>query len=390
MKIALVTWSYNTYEGVSRCVVELANRLVSSHEVHIFASAFEQSPPEGVNVHKIDLRFRRQYPAECEFILRVRTEVKRECFDVVHLHAPVLLPAQVLTSHGVFLSAFRSMRRFPSRPRRDVLYRRILIDYIQLLLFSYHILHRKTLITAVTERVRQEVVSFSRRQPEEVPVIPNGVDLDLFHPQLVKQWRKRTRADLGFRDDQFLLLFIGNDFRYKGVRYAIETIARLPEKAVLVVVGAGDPKSIPGSQDLLEGLMLSRRVVFVGQDREVWRYYGAVDALLFPSLYESFGLVVLEAMASGLPVVTARTVAFGDEVIRDGHNGFVVGCPWDVNEMAERIRTLMENPELGKSIGKRCRETAELYSWDRYAELTEAVYEQVVNGSDSYVPEPSS
>ena len=386
MRLALVTWSFDTFQGISRCVVELASRLADRYEVHVFASVIDHHPPSGVTVHRIRLRSRRYYLADWEFFVRAGLRLRREHFDLVHLHFPAWFPAQVFTCHGVARAALQSLRRFPPQPRRDVSLRRMLPYYLQLPLYGYHLRNRRTVITAVSEKARREVVRYYRRLPSEIPLIPNGVELDLFRPQLVQQWREKTRAHLGLREDQFVLLFVGHHFRHKGARYAVETLARLPERVVLLVLGAGTPEQLPVPPDLLACLTRSRRVMFAHTDREIWRYYGAVDALLFPSLYESFALVVLEAMAAGLPVITTRTVALGDEAIQDGENGFVVDWPWDTAGMAARVQALLAHPGLGQRIGTRAREVAVTYSWERYVALTQEVYEKALTSGQPSQP----
>jgi UDP-glucose:(heptosyl)LPS alpha-1,3-glucosyltransferase len=132
-------------------------------------------------------------------------------------------------------------------------------------------------------------------------------------------------------------------------------LERLPARAMLVVVGDNSRRSLPELEPLAARLEDQGRLRFVGQREDVWRFDAAADALLFPSLYESFGLVLLEALAAGLPVVTARTVALADDLIRDGENGFIVDHPWDVEGMALRIERLMRDPELGRRLGERAR-----------------------------------
>lgn len=378
MKLALVTWSYDTFQGISRCVVELASRLAPRHEVHVFASAVDQAPSPGVTVHQIALRSRRPYLADWEFFVRAGIELRHERFDFVHLHFPVWFQAQVFTCHGTARSALRSWRRFPRGPRTDVSLTRMLPYYLQLPLYGYHLRNRRTLITAVSRKARSEVVTNYGRRPDEIPIIANGVDLDRFHPRVVERWREPMRTRLGLRTDQFVLLFVGNHLRRKGARYAVETLAQLPERVVLILVGADSRANIPDPHNLLPRLTQSHRIIFAGLDCEVSRYYGAADALIFPSLYESFGLVVLEAMAAGIPVITARTVALGDEVIRDGESGFVVDWPWNVDGMAARVRALLDDPGLCRHAGARGREIAESYSWDRYAHKTEEIYSAVL------------
>lgn len=379
MKIALITWHYDAYQGISRCVVELANRLSSCHEVHVFASAIDHNSEYRVQTHRIRLGLRRHYLAEWEFFLKAGLRLRRERFDLVHMHFPVWFPAHVFTSHGVAKSALRSLRRFPEEPRKDVSLRKMLPLYLQLPLYAYHLRNNQALITAVSEKVRNEIVHYYQRRPEEIPIIPNGVDLNQFHPSLVEQWREKMRTRLGIGQDRFMLLFVGNHLRHKGARYAIETLNRLPDNAILVIVGGDDVRNLSDHQNFLGPLMRSGRVIFAGLDPKIWRYYGAADALIFPSLYESFSLVVLEAMAAGLPVITSRTVALGNEAIQDGVNGFVVDWPWKIQEMVERVLVLMRDHKLAKSMGVKARKTAENYSWDSYVNRTQAVYDQILS-----------
>jgi len=381
MKIALVTWSYDEAQGISRCVAELARRLAPRHDVHVFATAVAVAPPEGVTAHEIRLRINRPHIRDWEYFFRAGLRLRRERFDLVHLHFPIWMRAQVFTCHGVARAALKAMREFPREGRDNVPLRRLLPYYTQIPLYAHHLRDRGTTITAVSEKARSEVVHYYGQRREDVHLIFNGVDLDRFGPD-IRRWREPMRRSLGLTDDQFVLLFVGNHFRHKGARYAIEVVDRLPENAVLIVVGDDSPDRIWfDDPSLLPRLRRSGRVRFVGRQTEIWKFNGAADAVLFPSLYESAGLVVLEAMASGLPMVAPRTVAMADELIEDGVNGFVVDTPWDVEGMAERIRVIMTDPSVYRRIVLESRKTVEGYSWDEYARKTEAVYMKAMERS---------
>jgi UDP-glucose:(heptosyl)LPS alpha-1,3-glucosyltransferase len=375
MKIALVTWSYDEVQGISRCVSELACRLAPRHDVHVFATKVSVDPPAGVTAHEIPLWIKRNHVRDWEYFFRAGVRLRRERFDVVHLHFPIWARAQVFTCHGVARAALAAMRRFPREGRENVPLRRLLPYYTQIPLYARHLRDRTTIITAVSEKARSEVVRLYRQRRDDIQLIFNGVDLDRFGPS-VSRFREPVRRSLGLKYDQFVLLFVGNHFRHKGARYAIEVVDRLPENVVLLVVGDDSPERIwLDDPSILERLRRSDRVRFVGLQPEIWKFHGAADAVLFPSLYESAGLVVLEAMASGLPIIAPRTVAMADELVEDGVNGFVVDNPWDVEGMAERIRAIMADRSLYDRIVREARKTVEAYSWDEYARKTEAVYE---------------
>jgi UDP-glucose:(heptosyl)LPS alpha-1,3-glucosyltransferase len=369
MKLGLVSWNLHTSHGVGRCVVELSRRLSSSYDVHVFVAEADSPPPPGVTVHRIPLHTRRHYPAEIEYLARVGAMLRRERCDLTHLHIPVRFPADVFTCHSVAPSILRC---------RDVSLRQRMPYLFQIPLYRYHFRNKKTWITTVSETARQEAARYYKRDPDGILVIPNGVDLDRFHPGLTREPGREARAALGIGPSRFVFLLVGSNLCLKGARFAVETMARLPEETVLLFVGSGRPEDVPDPGGILGGLIRKGRVVFARTGGEVSRYYGASDALLFPSHYESFGLVVLEAMASGIPVITSRTVAIGREAILDGENGFVVDSPRDVDGLVERAQVLIRNPELSRTIGERGRKVAMSYTWERNVSLTKAVYERVL------------
>ena len=292
MKIALVTWSFDTVQGISRCVVELARRLAARHEVHAFASAVEAEPPAGVSVHRVATRIQRRHLRDWEFFLAAGLRLRRERFDLVHAHFPVWRRTEVFTCHGVPGAALDALRRLPRESRQDVPLRRMLPFYSQLPLHDFHLRDRRTAIVAVSEKARREVVSGYGRRSEEVRLIPNGVDLERFHPCLARRWRAPVRESLGLADDQRVLLFVGNNPWVKGLRHALRLIARLPEPYALVVLGPHSSATVAGLEHEAAELERSGRLRFAGRLEEVERYYAAADAVVVQSLYESFGLDV--------------------------------------------------------------------------------------------------
>ena len=118
-------------------------------------------------------------------------------------------------------------------------------------------------------------------------------------------------------------------------------------------------------------------VIFAGQTREVGRYYAAGDVYLLPSLYEPFGLSILEAMASGLPVLVSRDSGAA-ELISDGVDGLLIQEPRDVTELSAKLGALLKDAHLRTRLGRQARRTALQYPWDRVARETEEVYERVL------------
>lgn len=180
-------------------------------------------------------------------------------------------------------------------------------------------------ILVATDKERDHLMQHYGACPETIAVVPCGVNLDLFRPLN----KTRARQQLGFTQDESIVLFVGRFAPLKGIDRLLEAAAYLQhhQRLRLVIVG-GDGQRTPETQNLQR---LSRRlgiqdsVTFVGrieQDR-LPPYYSAADVLVVPSYYESFGLVALESLASGTPVVATKVGAM-ESILQDGKTGHVV------------------------------------------------------------------
>jgi UDP-glucose:(heptosyl)LPS alpha-1,3-glucosyltransferase len=173
--------------------------------------------------------------------------------------------------------------------------------------------------------------------------IPNGVDVKRFEPQARLQRRSAARADLNLVPGTFALLLIGNDWRNKGLPTLIEALNKCRDLRVrLLVVGKDDTRPFEGA---IRKLGLLDRITFLAPSKDVMKFYAAADAYAGPSLEDAYGLPVLEAMASGLPVITSIN-AGASEIINDGLNGLLLRDPTNVVELAGLIRRLVNDRSL--------------------------------------------
>lgn len=184
----------------------------------------------------------------------------------------------------------------------------------------------------------------------KVAVVPYGVDLDLFRP------------DPAVEHPTFRFLIVGTVSWAKGVGFAIEAFARLKLRdAEMLVVGAIRDKEIVTKYQSLSN------VRFVGHVRAgLPEIYRSANVLIFPSIADGFGQVLLEGMASGLPVIASVNSAARD-LVSEGKDGFVVS-PWNLDELVDRMKYLYEHPEYAKAMGMQARIKACNYSWRHYAQ----------------------
>ena len=210
--------------------------------------------------------------------------------------------------------------------------------------------------------------------------IPPGVDIEKYH--VGDSFAIHDTYNLPHSAK--IVLFVGGlsrVYQLKGVDYLIKsfpTVLAEVGDVYLVLVGRGD--MIPQYQEMCSSLGISERVIstgFVDEDRLI-EYYKSTNLLVLASttIQEGFGMVLIEANASGKPVVGARVGGI-QYVIRDGENGLLVP-PKDSQALAEAIIRLLSDDDLSHKMGQRGREIAEGYSWDILAEQTEQVYWEVV------------
>jgi UDP-glucose:(heptosyl)LPS alpha-1,3-glucosyltransferase len=215
-------------------------------------------------------------------------------------------------------------------------------------------------IVAVSERVRRQLKQHYQVPDERIVTIPNGINLSRFNPQNARS-RAVVRKSLGIAAEVPLVLFVGSQYRLKGLEFAISALAEMKTKAYLLVVG-GDTAAPFKRQ--AEELGVGDRVIFAGARNDLPMIYPAADAFVFPTLYETFALVCLEAMASGIPVLAAPVGGIED-YLRDGVNGFHIKR--DANDIASQLDRVLSDPDLHARIARQGIATAADYAWDKIA-----------------------
>jgi glycosyltransferase involved in cell wall biosynthesis len=223
--------------------------------------------------------------------------------------------------------------------------------------FVYH--RRSRLIIAISSHIRDELVRHAAVDPRRIRMVLNGVDTAEFHPSASEAERAELRCRLSLPDGP-LVLFAG-DLRSprKGLGPALRALRLLPESVTLLV--AGDTRGSPFTAEARR-LGLAGRVVFLGFRRDMPLLMRAVDLFVFPAAYEPFSLVVIEAMASGLPVVTSAATG-ASEVITHGVDGVVLENPHDEAALAGAMRAILGDRERGQAMGVAARATALRYTW---------------------------
>jgi D-inositol-3-phosphate glycosyltransferase len=238
-------------------------------------------------------------------------------------------------------------------------------------------------IVAPSRLERQNLWRFYHAPADRVGIIPCGVDLAHFRPMD----REAARRRLGIARDADVALFVGRFARLKGLDNLIAAIAllsaRFPRLQLLVIGGDGPrASSTRDLQQVAEKLKIGDRVRFVGRVEQEYLppYYAAADLLALPSYYESFGLVVLEALACGIPVV-GTPVGAVETIVTDGLNGSVIASA-KADEIARGMARILSRPPQRRMRGEAMRATVSDYGWPRIAEAVARTYELLLRGHD--------
>lgn len=232
-------------------------------------------------------------------------------------------------------------------------------------------------IVCASRHEKDLLISLYNADPARVAVVPCGVDLDRFRPL----GKDQARQALGLRQDDRIILFVGRIEPLKGIDILIGAAAQLedqPDFHVLIV--GGDKRAqreVRELRDLAAGLGIGDHICFVGavDHEQLPLFYNAADVCVVPSYYESFGMVAVEAMACGTPVVASRVGGLATTV-SDGETGYLI--PWRCPEpFAERLDMLLANEELRRSLGNAAREAVKRYRWSNVADAVIALYEEI-------------
>jgi len=228
-------------------------------------------------------------------------------------------------------------------------------------------------VVAISEMVKQDMMKWYRIPEERIAVVYNGVDTEHFHPRN-REYRGdiRRRHGLG---DAWVILFVSNNFRMKGLGFLIKALAKMkkasPFSFKLLILGRDRQDSY---LRLVREEGMSEDVVFVGSTNEPEKYYGASDLLVHPTFYDACSLTVLEALASGLPVITTHFNGAGG-IITQGQEGFVIADPRDAQALAEKILYFLDRERMERA-SMAARHLAESYSVEKNWREIESVFQE--------------
>lgn len=284
--------------------------------------------------------------------------------DVYHPHAGLAADA-VETGHlkhgrGMVATLSRMANRFNRKRQRFAQVERQLLTG-----------PRPPVVLCLSEYVKETVRRhFSSLPDSRLATLFNAVDLNRFDPAVQPEAGRLVRERFNISADRVVALIIAQDYQRKGLPETLNALARLNDpRLVLLVVGKQDPSSY---QRLAGKLGLDDRVVFAGPTNDPRSFYQAADFFVLPTRHDPCSLVVLEALAMGVPVISTRFNG-ACEIMTEGREGFVLPAPQDIDALGKAIGRLMD-ADIRRSMSQACRNLRLALSYESHIETLLRAY----------------
>jgi UDP-glucose:(heptosyl)LPS alpha-1,3-glucosyltransferase len=224
-----------------------------------------------------------------------------------------------------------------------------------------------------SQMVRDEIARWFPAVSDRLHVIYNGVDLERFHPSRAREHRTAMRERLGVPQGMKILLFVGSGFERKGVKVLLDSFKRLCDEPVFLVV-VGKDRHARRFEAYARSLGVAEKIHWAGPQNDVAPWYGLADAFVLPTLYDPFPNAALEALASGLPVITSKHCGTA-EIIREGWNGYVCRDAHDPGELAGNLRKALA---MGQDMRANARSSAEALGTPQMAQALTRLYARLL------------
>jgi UDP-glucose:(heptosyl)LPS alpha-1,3-glucosyltransferase len=361
--------------GAERYSIALVELLADRHDIHVFAQRINHAWP-GVTYHTVSQHVTRPRWLNQLWYAGATWWATRRGFDIVHSHEN--------TWHG----NVQTMHVLPVKynlfhNRQGMAY---LLRWLKLLtsprLMVYLWLERQRLsthqpraIVVTSESLKAQTALAYPASRQALKVVTPGVDRIVGAATAEQQHSARQR--LGLPSSGRCVLFIGNDYRKKGLTTLLAAIAQLPTGCFLAVVGS--PKQIPQFKAQAEAAGLANRVFFLGAQKRMDAVYAAADCLVHPTLEDTFAMVVLEAMAHGLPVIVSGPTYCGiSSLLAHDLNALILEDPTKVSELANAIGSLIDDAPLRDRLIDSGLVFADQHSWAAVGDDYDGIYRAVL------------
>jgi UDP-glucose:(heptosyl)LPS alpha-1,3-glucosyltransferase len=350
LRLAIIRQRHTPEGGAERFLEGALEALLERNvAITLYTREWPQTKLQLIEPSIVDPRYVGRWWRDAGFARAVTKQIMRGRFNLVQSHELVLTCDVYRPADGIHATWLEErLRDAPASLRMRVAmspYHRYKLA-MERKLFASPWLRR---VLCNSKLVRDDIKARFGLPDERLPVLYNAVDSNVYSPAL-RVHRERIRGKHKIPEEATVYLLAGSRFRRKGVPAALAALAEVPDPAHLLIVG--DDRDTDSYKSMARELGVRGRVTFAGFQAEIGPYYGAADAFVLPTLYDSFPDAAMEALASGLPVVTS-TRSGAAELVTEHEAGFVCDSR-DVGALTRHMRALGD-PALRAALGENAR-----------------------------------
>ncbi|MGB6607063.1 MAG: glycosyltransferase [Atribacterota bacterium] len=391
MRIAFFTNCYKPLvNGVVTCISSLKEAYErKGHEVYVFAPRVEDYIDQEKNVFRyrsVNITNKVKYPLPIPLSFKVKKVINEFNPDIVHIHHPFLLSSaaimygkklgipKILTIHTQYEQYAYYVSPVPERVTHEA---------IKMIIFN--LAYKTDCITTPSDSMKKIIENYGIKN--RIEVIPNAIHLISFKEDDELK-RTEIKKKYNLKEDDKIILFVGRIASEKSIDKVIKALAKITKRSIgkekLLIVGNGP--AMDELKQLTRSLNVEEDVIFAGtvSHEEIQHYYKMAYVFTIASTTETFGIVTIEALASGVPVVAVKAPGAAD-ILTDGLDGLLVDD--DVEKIANALEKIIKEPELREKLSLGALKTSEKYSINKISEKMLNLYREVIKIKNSETKE---
>ena len=374
LKIAVLIRNYNiSGGGAERYCVELTERLAKIHEVHVFSQANTEKS-NNITFHKIPQYFKRPRYLNQLLFSYFTKKATQGVFDIVHSH-DMVTHANIYTLHVPCVRTKWTQAKGLKKILRwiNTLLSPRKMAYLWLENKEMQILSSRHFVS-VSEYLSRNILESYPNLNGHITIAHPGIEIQPTNNKSIAELRQQFKKTYGIPLSAFILLFVAHGFKRKGLPTIIKALEELNNKNIHVVVaGSGNPKEIQ-----INSPTVQKNTHFIGVIKNMSELYPVADTFIHPTLGDTYGMVVLEAMSHKLPVIVSSAKYCGFSEHLDNKEAVILNNPTDSQEISMSIQTLNNQLELRNKISESGFKKSQMINWENTTNKTLDAYKKIL------------